>query len=264
MRKVWVALSVLGILLGVWWAPPQVERYRDGTIREPGLERRWARELREEWLKAGIAEAAHRSLVVDLPQTSADATNLTDLAGVRFYRSATVCPPGLRSTWPAGAATQIGQVAAPAPDPAPGATATLPITDHTLTGFACATAFDLSGNESSASNSVPIPDMIAPTVTVTAPATGPVSGTVVVTATAADAVGVVGVQFRLDGANLGVEDTTAPFSISWNTLTATNGTHTLSAVARDAAGNSTTSAGVIVTVANDVTGPQAPSGLTVQ
>ena len=71
-----------------------------------------------------------------------------------------------------------------------------------------------------------------------------------VSATAADNVGVAGVQFKLDGANLGAEDTTAPYSVSWNTTTATNGTHTLTAIARDAAGNTTTSTSVSVTVDN--------------
>ena len=47
-----------------------------------------------------------------------------------------------------------------------------------------------------------------------------VSGTAVtVSATASDNVGVAGVQFKLDGANLGAEDTTAPYS----STTATNG-----------------------------------------
>ena len=40
--------------------------------------------------------------------------------------------------------------------------------------------------------------------------------------------------------------------MSWNTTTATNGSHTLTALARDAAGNTTTSAGVTVTVSNPV------------
>ena len=64
----------------------------------------------------------------------------------------------------------------------------------------------------------------------------------------------MGVQFKLDGANLGAEDTAAPYSVSWNTTTATNGSHALTAVARDAAGNTTTSAAVTMTVANN----QAP------
>ena len=37
----------------------------------------------------------------------------------------------------------------------------------------------------------------------------------------------------LDGANLGAEDTTAPYSIVWDTTSVPNGPHTLTAVARD-------------------------------
>ncbi|MBI2468899.1 MAG: hypothetical protein HYV62_13990 [Candidatus Rokubacteria bacterium] len=97
-------------------------------------------------------------------------------------------------------------------------------------------------------------DTTPPTVSLTAPAAdSTVAGTVTVSAIASDNIGVGGVQFRLDGANLGTEDTTAPFSIAWNTATAPDGAHTLTAVARDAAGNTTTSAPVTVTVANDLT-----------
>ncbi len=95
------------------------------------------------------------------------------------------------------------------------------------------------------------PDTTAPTVSLSAPAAGAtLSGTVAVSAGAADAVGVTGVQFRLDGAPLGAEDTSAPYSVSWNTTGAANGAHTLTAVARDAAGNSATSAAVDVSVQN--------------
>ena len=106
-------------------------------------------------------------------------------------------------------------------------------------------------------------DTTAPTASITAPASGAsVSGTTVtVSATAGDNVGVVGVQFKLDGANLGAEDTTAPYSITWNTTTATNGSHTLTAVARDAAGNTTTSAPVTVTVANGGGGTGGPQNV---
>ena len=76
------------------------------------------------------------------------------------------------------------------------------------------------------------------------------SGTVTVTATASDNVGVAGVQFLLDGALLGAEDTTTPYSVSWDTTTATNASHTLLARARDAAGNFTNSAPLTVTVSN--------------
>ena len=99
-------------------------------------------------------------------------------------------------------------------------------------------------------------DTTPPTVSITAPANGATaSGTTTVTASAADNVGVVGVQFRLDGANLSAEDMAAPYSVAWNTTAASNGSHTLTAVARDAAGNTTTAAAVTVTVSNDPTPP---------
>ena len=93
-------------------------------------------------------------------------------------------------------------------------------------------------------------DTTPPTVSVTAPASGNVSGTINVTANATDNDAVAGVQFKLDGANLGAEDTSAPYSIAWDTTTAPNGPHTLTAVARDLSGNAATSAPVQVTVAN--------------
>jgi hypothetical protein len=94
-------------------------------------------------------------------------------------------------------------------------------------------------------------DLTPPTVSVTAPAAGTVvSGTTTVRASAADDVGVAGVQFRLDGASFGAEDTAAPYEIPWNSAAASSGLHTWTAVARDAAGNTTTSAGVSVTVDN--------------
>jgi hypothetical protein len=58
------------------------------------------------------------------------------------------------------------------------------------------------------------------------------------------------VRFKLDGANLGAEDTTSPYSFTWGTTTAGNGGHTLTAVVRDAAGNQATSASVSVSVNN--------------
>ncbi|HVX48413.1 MAG TPA: Ig-like domain-containing protein [Candidatus Saccharimonadales bacterium] len=98
-------------------------------------------------------------------------------------------------------------------------------------------------------------DTTAPTVSVTAPSSGStVSGSVNVTANASDDTGVAGVQFKLDGNNLGSEDTSSPYSATWNTATASNGTHTLTAVARDAAGNTKTSASVTVTVNNTSAG----------
>ncbi|MEA2330360.1 MAG: hypothetical protein QOH58_498 [Thermoleophilaceae bacterium] len=97
----------------------------------------------------------------------------------------------------------------------------------------------------------PPPDQTLPTVGVTAPAGGAtVLGSVDVTASASDNVGVTSVQFRLDGQNLGPADTTSPYSTTWQTTEVANGPHELRAVARDAAGNTRTSAAVTVTVKN--------------
>ena len=93
-----------------------------------------------------------------------------------------------------------------------------------------------------------------PSVTLTGPADGAtVNSTVNVTATASDNVAVAGVQFLLDGANLGAEDTTAPYSFSWNTTTAARGFHTLSARVRDTSGNTATAASFTITVAPRLT-----------
>jgi hypothetical protein len=122
-------------------------------------------------------------------------------------------------------------------------------------------AVDAAGNVSAASpeaSGAALADTTAPTVSVSAPAAGAtVGGTVTVTAAATDNVGVAGVQFKLDGANLGAEDTSAPYSVPWDTTAGSAGAHTLSAVARDGAGNSTTAANIGVTVDNSVpSGPQ--------
>src|SRR5439155_13114028 len=96
----------------------------------------------------------------------------------------------------------------------------------------------------------PPPDPTPPSLRITSPRSGEtVSGRTTVTATASDNVGVAQVEFFDGTTSLGV-DTTAPYTISWNTTPASNGSHTLTAVARDAAGNTATSAGVTVTVSN--------------
>src|SRR5207244_3794108 len=124
-------------------------------------------------------------------------------------------------------------------------TATVSNGSHVLT----AVARDAAGNLSSAVAGVSVSnDMAAPTVTLTSPAAGTmVGGTVTVAASAADDVGVVGVQFKADGVLLGAEDTSAPYEVAWSTTTLANGAHTLTATARDAAGHeTTTSVGVTV------------------
>jgi hypothetical protein len=91
-------------------------------------------------------------------------------------------------------------------------------------------------------------DIQAPTVTLTSPS-GTVSGTVTLAADASDDQGVVEVRFLVDGTSIG-SDTTAPYSIDWDTTTVANGQFTLTAEADDAAGNTGVSANVVVTVQN--------------
>lgn len=90
-----------------------------------------------------------------------------------------------------------------------------------------------------------------PTVAMTSPASGALlSGAVPLSATASDPIAVSGVQFLLDGATLGAEVTSSPYSISWDTTTATTGVHTLVARATNIGGLSTNSSALSVTVNN--------------
>ncbi len=119
---------------------------------------------------------------------------------------------------------------------------------HTLT----AVAKDKAGNTTTSPNRTVTVDHTAPTVTITSPLNGAtVAGTITVTATASDNYAVLGVQFTLDGNNLGSLDRSVPYSVSWNTLSYPSGLHTLRAVVTDYALNSTTSAPVTVTVNNN-------------
>lgn len=99
----------------------------------------------------------------------------------------------------------------------------------------------------------PAPDTVAdttpPSAAITSPAAGSsVLGTTTVTASASDNTGVTCLDYYCDGAL--IASTAGSPSLAWNTTTVPDGAHKLTAVARDAAGNSTTSAAVGVTVAN--------------
>jgi carbon monoxide dehydrogenase subunit G len=106
--------------------------------------------------------------------------------------------------------------------------------------------------------SAPPADTTPPTVSISAPANGAtVSGTVTISASASDNVGVTRVEFFVDGVLVG-SDATAPYSVAWDTTQYADGSHTLTARAFDAAGNQATSAAVSVTVANDAGGGDDP------
>jgi subtilisin family serine protease len=120
-------------------------------------------------------------------------------------------------------------------------------------------AGDINVGAAMAAAGSPSGDTVPPTVSIVSPANGTsVSGIVTAQAAATDNVGVASVTLTVDGASL-CTATAAPYSCSWNTGTAVNGGHTVSATARDAAGNSAV-ANSSVTVNNTV--PTAPPVVT--
>lgn len=127
---------------------------------------------------------------------------------------------------------------------------------YTLT----AKAYDNTGNVGQSANVLvtvnnPVADTTAPTVAVTAPANSAiVSGTVSVTASASDNVGVSKVEFYVNSI-LAATDTVSPFAYSWNTALAANGTYSIMAKAYDSAGNVGQSVYVSTTVKNTITPP---------
>ena len=88
-------------------------------------------------------------------------------------------------------------------------------------------------------------DNTGPAVALTSPPSGAtIRSTMTLTATASDANGVASVAFYVDGALLGTS-TEAPYAVAL-TPERRSGSHTLTAVATDAPGNTATSAPVIV------------------
>lgn len=124
--------------------------------------------------------------------------------------------------------------------------------NHSLT----ATAYDDVGNQTiSDAFSISVANYTSPSASITTPGSGStVSGTVTVTAAASAQAGVSKVEFFADGLRIDPAATAPPYSVSWNTLSSTqpayDGSHTLTAVVTDAAGQTTTSAPVSVTVDN--------------
>ena len=145
-------------------------------------------------------------------------------------------------------------------------TVTVRFTPTTTATASATVSFTANGSSNSAiamGSGAVLADTTPPTIAMTGPLAGAtVSGKVTVSASATDNVGVAGVQFMLDGVNLGVQVTTPPYAVTWDTTTAASGAHTLSAVARDTSGNTATSASVTVTVANGstTTAPTGPAG----
>ncbi len=130
---------------------------------------------------------------------------------------------------------------------------------HLLT----AKAYDAAGNSTIStpvsvivSNTVsPGPDTIPPVVAITSPSSGQtLSSVVTLAASATDNIGVTKVNFYKNNTLIDT-DTTAPWAITWNTTTVSNGAYSLTAKAYDAAGNIGNASAVSATVHNGVVLP---------
>jgi Bacterial Ig domain len=161
-------------------------------------------------------------------------------------------------------------------------TTSYPNGTHTIV----AQATDTSGSSAVATETVtvsnssttpppPPPDTTPPTVAISAPADGStLSGTVSVSGSASDNVGVSTVQVSVDGTADGgayhAAQGTSSWSYSLDTTTLTNGSHTISARATDTSGNVYTTS-ESVTVQNSSAPPAGvidqlvtPEGVTIQ
>jgi hypothetical protein len=97
-------------------------------------------------------------------------------------------------------------------------------------------------------------DLTPPTSTILSPSSGEtVSGTVTISVSSTDDVAVSGVQFLIDGSDLGslITATSAPstYSISWDTTSLSNGLHTIGIISKDSS-NNTSTLSISVTVHN--------------
>lgn len=219
-------------------------------------------QIDDTWL---YARALSQAEVQDLAQVSAPAPDTTAPTSPSGLTATAVSQSQVNLSW--SAATDNVGVTGYRVYRDGVAIATTSGTTYQNTGLTASTsynytvrAYDAAGNESADSNTAaattldpPAPDTVAPTVSLSSPADGAtVSGIITLAATASDNVGVAGVKLYANGTQIGPEITTAPYSASWNTSSVANGTVQLTAVARDAAGNTTTSSPVTVTVDNVV------------
>ena len=95
-------------------------------------------------------------------------------------------------------------------------------------------------------------DTTGPTLAITSPTAGTVTGHITITPSCSDSGSGCRQVTIYDGSTVLATLNASPWSYAWNTTLTANGSHSLSAVAYDAAGNKTTSATVAVTVSNSV------------
>lgn len=194
-----------------------------------------------------ITAPAANATVSGTQALTATATDAVAIAGVQFKVDG----------------TNVGAEDTTAPYSVNLGTTTLTNGTHTIS----ATARNNSNLTASATQSVTVqnitpPVPTPPTVSITSPTAGvTVSGSTTISATATDAQGITNVQFKLDGSNIGVADTSSPYTVDWDSKTTTNTQHVITAVATNTANLSTTSSPVNITVSNTVIVPPTPTNL---
>jgi len=149
---------------------------------------------------------------------------------------------------------------------------TVATTGYSDTGLKAATSYsyrlratDGAGNLSGYSvvvSATTQADTTGPAVSITSPAGGAdLTGTATFTASASSSSGgVTGVQFQVDGFNVGAPDNTAPYSLSFATTQMANGAHSITAYAWDAQRHVGNSAAVAVTFSNASPADPAQTG----
>ncbi len=183
---------------------------------------------------AALASPAPNSQVAGRVTLTATAADNIGLAKVEFYVDGALLQTDLYPPYQAGWDTTT----------LPGGST------HTIV----VKAYDLLWNvTSSAPVTLTVADTTAPTVALTSPTPGStVTGLVPLTATASDNVGVTKVDFFVNSTLIGTA-TAAPYTVNWDTTSYRQGaTYSLYARAYDAAGNSTKSAVISVTLADTV------------
>jgi hypothetical protein len=129
------------------------------------------------------------------------------------------------------------------------------------TYYFAATAYDIYGIESSFSNevsyTVPVGDTTPPDIAITSPADGASvrrKSATTISATASDEVGMIKVEFYVNGSLL-CTDNTRPYNCTWRVPAASGRSYQLQAKAHDASGN--VGASSLVTVNSPYSGRAA-------
>lgn len=126
--------------------------------------------------------------------------------------------------------------------------------DPTKTYHFAITAYDSTGAESPFSDVVTL-EAVPPTISIASPYnSSSASGTVLVSATASDNVGISKVEFYVNNV-LQATDISVPYLYSWNTTTLADGTYMLAAKAYDESGNIGQSSTITVSVVKDTMPP---------